>query len=65
MELTPLRVFVTVANERSFSRAADKLGRTQPAVSLALQRLEAELGVKTVRVTGREQQASQPLKAGM
>jgi DNA-binding transcriptional LysR family regulator len=37
---------MTVANERSFSRAAEKLGRTQPAVSLALQRLENELGEK-------------------
>ena len=37
---------MTVANERSFSRAAEKLGRTQPAVSLALQRLELELGEK-------------------
>src|ERR1019366_10166187 len=46
MELTPLRVFMTVANEHSFSRAAQKLGRTQPAVSLALQRLETELGEK-------------------
>ena len=44
MELSTIRVFMTVANERSFSRAAEKLGRTQPAVSLALQRLEAELG---------------------
>lgn len=44
MELNTLRVFLTIANERSFSRAAGKLGRTQPAVSLALQRLEAELG---------------------
>ena len=35
-----------VASERSFSRAAEKLGRTQPAVSLALQRLESELGEK-------------------
>jgi DNA-binding transcriptional LysR family regulator len=33
-----------VASERSFSRAAIKLSRTQPAVSLALQRLESELG---------------------
>jgi DNA-binding transcriptional LysR family regulator len=46
MELSPLRVFTTIASERSFSRAADKLGRTQPAVSLALQRLESELGEK-------------------
>jgi len=37
---------MTVANERSFSRAAEKLARTQPAVSLALQRLETELGEK-------------------
>lgn len=37
---------MTVANERSFSRAAEKLARTQPAISLALQRLEAELGEK-------------------
>src|SRR5580658_1668001 len=46
MELSTLRVFMTVANERSFSRAAEKLARTQPAVSLALQRLESELGEK-------------------
>ena len=46
MELSNLRVFMTVVNERSFSRAAAKLGRTQPAVSLSLQRLEAELGEK-------------------
>ena len=37
---------MTVASERSFSRAAMKLSRTQPAVSLALQRLESELGEK-------------------
>jgi DNA-binding transcriptional LysR family regulator len=46
MELSTLRVFMTVANERSFSRAADKLSRTQPAVSLSLQRLEHDLGEK-------------------
>ena len=44
MELHELQVFRTVAEEASFSRAAVKLGRTQPAVSLAVQRLEAELG---------------------
>jgi DNA-binding transcriptional LysR family regulator len=44
MELSTLRVFMTIASEHSFSRAAAKLGRTQPAVSLALQRLESELG---------------------
>lgn len=48
MELHPLRVFLTVANEKSFSRAAEKLLRTQPAISLSIQRLEAELGEKLI-----------------
>src|ERR1051325_343067 len=48
MELYPLQVFLTVAAEKSFSRAAEKLLRTQPAVSLAVQRLEAELGEKLI-----------------
>ena len=48
MELYTLQVFSTVVSERSFSRAAEKLFRTQPAVSLAVQRLEAELGEKLI-----------------
>src|SRR5580692_9487 len=48
MELHSLRVFLTVANEKSFSRAAEKLLRTQPAISLTIQRLEAELGEKLI-----------------
>src|SRR6266498_3901554 len=48
MELYSLQVFLTVATEKSFSRAAEKLLRTQPAISLALQRLEAELGEKLI-----------------
>src|ERR1039457_1956780 len=43
---THSRVFLAVATEKSFSRAAERLLRTQPAVSLALQRLDAELGEK-------------------
>lgn len=48
MELHALQVFETVVAERSFSRAAEKLFRTQPAVSLAIQRLENELGDKLI-----------------
>jgi len=44
MELSELRVFLTVATERSFSRAATRLHRTQPAVSQAIRRLEDALG---------------------
>jgi len=54
MELHALHVFLEVASEKSFSRAAEKLFRTQPAVSLAVQRLEAELGEKLIERSGRD-----------
>jgi DNA-binding transcriptional LysR family regulator len=44
MDINQLEVFLGVAQERSFSRAAEALHRTQPAVSQAVRRLEAELG---------------------
>ena len=44
MQLQDLAVFATVAAEHSFSRAAKRLHRTQPAVSQAIRRLEEELG---------------------
>jgi DNA-binding transcriptional LysR family regulator len=54
MELYPLKVFQMVSNERSFSRAAEKLLRTQPAVSLAIQRLEAELEERLIDRSGKD-----------
>jgi DNA-binding transcriptional LysR family regulator len=54
MDLYPLHVFLTVAAEKSFSRAAERLLRTQPAVSLAVQRLEAELGEKLIDRSAKE-----------
>ena len=44
MDLGELQVFLTVAKEGSFSRAAERLYRTQPAVSLAIRKLEDGLG---------------------
>jgi DNA-binding transcriptional LysR family regulator len=44
VELSELRVFLTVAAEHSFSRAALKLHRTQPAISQAIRRLEESVG---------------------
>ena len=44
MDLQSLKIFLAVAHERSFSRAAAKVHRTQPAVSQAVRRLEADLG---------------------
>src|SRR5690348_16677640 len=54
MELHSLQVFLTVATEKSFSRAAAKLLRTQPAVSLAVQRLEQGLGEKLIDGWGKD-----------
>ncbi len=46
MDINQLEVLVAVAREKSFSRAADVLYRTQPAVSQAIRRLEKEVGEK-------------------
>lgn len=52
---TPLlNVFLTLVEEKSFTRAAEKLGRTQPAITQAIQRLEAELGESLLDRSGRE-----------
>lgn len=39
-----METFLAVAEERSFSRAASRLHRTQPAVSQAIAKLESEIG---------------------
>lgn len=54
MTLEDLRVFCTVASERSFSRAARKLRRTQPAVSQAIRRLEQAAGERLIDRTSRD-----------
>src|SRR3978361_1962457 len=43
-----LRTFVCIAEEGSFTRAGQRVGRTQSAVSMQLQRLEAQLGERLV-----------------
>ena len=59
MDLFQLETFVAVAEERSFSRAAARLHRTQPAVSQVIAKLEAELGETLL-----ERSAGQPTDAG-
>lgn len=44
MELSQLETFLAVAEERSFSRAAVRLHRTQPAVSQVIRKLEEAVG---------------------
>lgn len=44
LDLDLLRSFIAIAEEGSFTRAAARVGRTQSAVSLQMQRLEGVLG---------------------
>src|SRR5437870_7715411 len=52
-ELVDLNAFATVAEERSFTRAAAKLGTSQSALSYSIRRLETRLGVRLLNRTTR------------
>src|SRR5271166_3795949 len=44
LDLDPVRTLVFIAEEKSFTRAAERVGRTQSTVSLQVQRLETLVG---------------------
>jgi DNA-binding transcriptional LysR family regulator len=54
MELNQLETFLAVAEEKSFSRAAVRLLRTQPAVSQVIRKLEASVGETLFDRTARD-----------
>jgi DNA-binding transcriptional LysR family regulator len=45
MEMAQLEYFTSVVQEKGFSKAASRVFRTQPAVSIAIRRLEEEIGL--------------------
>ncbi len=62
LNLDHLHAFADVAELGSFSAAAERLGLTQPAVSLRIRQLERRLGVRLLERTGRR---SSPTAAGL
>ncbi|GAB2700793.1 LysR family transcriptional regulator [Kitasatospora kifunensis] len=54
MELRQLEYFVTVAEQRSFTRAAEQVHVAQPGVSAQIRKLERELGQELLDRSGRE-----------
>src|SRR4051794_16945195 len=61
MDTRQLAAFCAVVERRSFSRAAEQLGLSQPAVSLQIAALEKRLGRKLLDRSGRR---VQPTEAG-
>lgn len=53
MELMQLEMLVAVAEERSFLRAAERVFRTQPAVSIGIRKLEGKVGAPLIERSSR------------
>src|SRR5689334_20209802 len=60
-EMADLTAFLAVAQEGSFTRAAVRLGMSQPALSQIMRRLESRLGLRLLRRTTR---SVSPTEAG-
>lgn len=58
-----LRTFLMVVDFENFTRAGEILGRSQPAISLQMRRLEEQLGVKLINVVGRRLEVTEEGRA--
>ena len=54
LQFRQLQVFEAIARHKSLTKAADELNVTQPAISIQLQKLEAEVGLSLVERSGRQ-----------
>jgi DNA-binding transcriptional LysR family regulator len=54
MTVTQMECFIAIARARHFGRAADALGKTQPALSIQIQRLETDLGTSLFERSGKQ-----------
>src|SRR5579872_3613170 len=62
MDTRQLQAFCEVVERKSFSQAAERLGVTQPAISLQVRALEKRLGTQLLDRSGRR---VEPTEAGM
>src|SRR2546430_4257087 len=62
MDTRQLAAFCAVVERKSFSQAAERLGVTQPAVSLQVRSLEKRLGQRLLDRSGRR---GEPTEAGL
>ena len=52
LSLDTLRTFVTIIQQGGFARAGDVLGRSQPAISLQIKKLESQLDKRLFQKKG-------------
>jgi len=62
MDLLQLEHFLAVVEERTFTRAAQRVCRTQPAISQSVKKLEEEVGVQLLTRASRD---VSPTEAGL
>ena len=59
LDTDQLRSFLAIVDTGSFTRAAERVNKTQSAVSMHVRRLEEQLGCALVRQTGARREADE------